>query len=67
MNRIQYIKIIEREIHNINKKIDMKILQGQEYRKEAIEHKILLKKIRQHSRANFFSKLFQSLPQIAIF
>lgn len=54
MNRVQYLKIIEKEIHNINKRIDMKILQGQEYKKEALEHKILLKKIRQHSRTNFF-------------
>jgi hypothetical protein len=56
MTREQYLKIIEREIHNINKKIDMKILNGEEYRREAREHKMLLHKIRQHSRKNFLSK-----------
>jgi hypothetical protein len=67
MNRVQYLKLIEKEIHNINKRIDMKIFQGVEYRKEATEHKILLRKIRQHTRSNFFSRLFEIMPQIAIF
>ncbi|MEI6660291.1 MAG: hypothetical protein WCK91_02615 [bacterium] len=67
MNRVEYLKIIEKEIHNINKKIDIKILQGVEYRKEAQAHKVLLHKVRQHSRSNFFSKLMQAIPQIAIF
>ena len=67
MNRAQYLKIIEKEIHNINKKIDIKILQGEEYRKEAQAHKVLLRKVRQHSHQSFFSKLFRAIPQIAVF
>jgi hypothetical protein len=63
MSKTQYLKIIEQEIHNINKKIDMKILNGEDYRKEALEHKILLKKVRQHSsHRNFFSRLIMALP-----
>jgi len=58
MSKEQYLKIIAREIHNINKQIDIKILQGVEYKKEAREHKQLLHKIRQHSRRNFFNNLF---------
>ena len=50
MKKEQYLKIIEREIHNINKKIDIKIIKGVDYKKEALEHKQLLHKIRQHSR-----------------
>ena len=61
MSKNQYIKLIEQELHNINKKIDMKILQGEEYRKEAHDHKILRRKILQHSRKTFFSNFFSVL------
>ncbi|MDE2030977.1 MAG: hypothetical protein KGI58_01810 [Patescibacteria group bacterium] len=63
MNREQYIKIIEKELHSINKVIDMKILQGVEYKKEAMNHKILQKKMRQHSRKNFLNRFITVLPQ----
>ena len=61
MSKNQYIKLIEKELHNINKKIDMKILQGEEYRREARDHKILRRKILQHSRRAFFSNFFSVL------
>lgn len=67
MNREQYIKIIERELQALNKRIDMKILQGVEYKKEARDHKILQKKMLQHSRKGFFSKLPFAVPQFLIF
>lgn len=63
MSREQYLKIIERELHEINKKIDIKILQGIEYKREAKAHKQLLNKIRQHSRKTFFDRLFAMRPQ----
>lgn len=63
MNREQYVKIIEKELQSINKVIDMKILQGVEYRKEAINHKILQRKMRQHSRRGFFTKFLTAIPQ----
>lgn len=58
MSQSQYLKMLEREIQKINKKIDLKILQGEKYFKEAREHKLLLKKVRYHARRNFFSKFF---------
>jgi hypothetical protein len=67
MNREQYLKIIERELHSINKQIDIKILQGVEYRKEAREHKELLRKVRQHSNRSFFNGLFNGFPQLSHF
>ncbi len=67
MNREQYVKIIERELHTINKVIDMKILQGIEYRKEARNHKILQHKMRQHSRKGFFNRFVTAVPQFLIF
>jgi hypothetical protein len=39
----------------------MKILQGVEYRKEAREHKILQKKMLQHSQRSIFQKFFPTL------
>jgi hypothetical protein len=67
MTREQYLKIIERELHNLNKKIDVKILQGIDYAKEAREHKQLLHKIRQHSRRGFLGKFLNSLNRFPQF
>lgn len=58
MSHTQYLKMLEREIQKINKKIDLKILQGENYKKEARDHKLLLQKVRYHSRRSFFSRLF---------
>lgn len=65
MSQSQYLKMLEREIQNINKKIDIKILQGQSYRKEAIEHKLLIKKVRYHSRSHFLRKFFPTFAQLS--
>jgi hypothetical protein len=61
MSHTQYLKMLDKEIQRINKKIDVKILKGQEYRKEARDHRLLLQKVRFHSRkslANRFVSLF---------
>jgi len=58
MSQSQYLKMIEREIQKINKQIDLKILTGERYSKEAREHKLLLKKVRYHTKRNFFSRFF---------
>ena len=61
MSQSQYLKMLEREINRINRKIDLKILEGKNYVKEASEHKLLLKKVRYHTRRSFFSRFFPSL------
>ncbi len=53
MSQSQYLKMLEREIQKINKKIDFKILQGEAYFKEARDHKLLLQKVRYHTRKSF--------------
>ncbi len=58
MTREQYIKILQRELAKLNREIDMKIMSGENYSKEAKEHKIVLFKIREHNRKTFFSKIF---------
>ena len=58
MSQAQYLKMLEREIQKINRKIDLKILAGESYRKEARDHKLLLRKVRYHTRRNFFRRVF---------
>ncbi|MFA6077095.1 MAG: hypothetical protein WC735_03410 [Candidatus Paceibacterota bacterium] len=65
MSQTQYLKMLEREINRINKKIDLKILQGETYLKEARDHKLLLQKVRYHTRRgwmNRFINLFFRTP-----
>lgn len=56
--------MLEREIQKINKKIDRKILQGESYVKEARDHRLLLQKVRYHSRRNFISKYFPTFARV---
>ncbi len=58
MSQKQYLKTIEREIIRINKIIDLKILRGEEYIKEAKDHKLLLKKIKFYNRQSLFKRIF---------
>jgi len=57
MSQSQYLKMLEREIQKINKKIDLKILQGQAYYKEARDHKLLLQKVRYHTKRSFAQRM----------
>jgi len=66
MSQTQYLKMLEKEIQKINKKIDLKILQGEAYWKEARDHKLLLQKVRYHTRRNFFGKFFRKLSPLAL-
>ena len=67
MSREQYLKIIEREIHNVNKRIDVKIIKGMDYSREAREHKQLLHKIRQHKRKGLWGNFLNSLNRFSKF
>jgi hypothetical protein len=57
MSKTQYLKMLEREIQKINKKIDLKILQGEAYFKEARDHKLLLQKVRYHTKQSLSQKI----------
>lgn len=57
MSHQEYLRILEREIQNVNKVIDHKILRGQDYTKEARDHKLLMRHVRYHTQKNFFSRL----------
>jgi hypothetical protein len=57
MSQTQYLKMLEKEIQKINNKIDLKILQGETYLKEARDHKLLLRKVRYHTRKGLINRL----------
>lgn len=57
MSQSQYLKFLEREIQKINKRIDLKIVRGEDYKREARDHKLLLRKVRYHTRASLSSRL----------
>jgi hypothetical protein len=58
MSQKQYLKMLEREIHRINQKIDMKIIAGENYAREARNHKLLIKKVRYHSKPSVLRRFF---------
>ena len=57
MSQTQYLKMLEKEIQKINNRIDLKILQGERYVKEARDHKLLLRKVRYHTRKGLINRL----------
>jgi hypothetical protein len=52
MSKYKIVSTIQRELEKINERIDMKILQGQSYRKEAKQHKVLMSQLR-HAGGGF--------------
>ena len=66
MSQSQYLKMLEKEIQKINKRIDLKILKGEVYFKEARDHKLLLKKVRYHSRQSFGQRMIHLFFQKSI-
>ena len=64
MSQSQYLKMLEKEIQKINKVIDNKIVRGEQYWKEARDHKLILRKIRYHNRQNFFRRFFPTFSTL---
>lgn len=60
MTRNQYLKSLQEEIVKLNRKIDRKIMYGQNYFFESLRHKFLLKQLKKHQNQGFLTKLFPS-------
>lgn len=60
MSQNQFLKILERDLQEINKTIDTKIMKGLDYSREARDHKLILKKIKYNTRgrSSFFNRFF---------
>lgn len=46
MSSKDFLKVVENELQRLNDRIDLKILKGRSYRKEAERHKFLLRELR---------------------
>ena len=57
MSQTQYLKMLEKEIQKLNKTIDQKIVRGLDYSKEARDHKLILRKVRFHTRKSFSDRM----------
>ena len=53
MSQKQYLKMLEREIQKVNRRIDEKIVRGEEYKKEARDHRLMLRRMRYLRGENF--------------
>lgn len=56
MTRNQYKNFIEKELHALNQKIDLKILQGMDYNDDARRHRMLREQARTLRRRAFLQK-----------
>ncbi len=61
MSNILYRAIIKKELRKLNRKIDLNILWGLNYKEEAKKHKILLRKLQNSKREkiSIFGRSFQ--------
>jgi hypothetical protein len=57
MSQNQYLKMLEKEIQKINKVIDAKIVRGQDYRKEARDHKLMVRRMNYHTRRTLTQRM----------
>ncbi len=63
MSQTQYLKMLEKEIQKLNRVIDRKILRGEEYWKEARDHKLMLRKVQHLTHRSLFQRLFPNVFQ----
>lgn len=60
MTTTQYQKTLQRELAQLNRRIDMMIIKGQSYGAESKKHKMLLRQLRSLEGKSFFSRLSHS-------
>lgn len=58
MTRYQCIKSLDSEIRKLNRRIDQKIMRGENYFFESLRHKFLLKQLKKHQSESLLTKLF---------
>ncbi len=61
MSKRQYLKTLNREIQKLNGIIDLKIVEGRDYRRESLRHKKLLREVRREEVEHTFVTLFSFL------
>lgn len=61
MATIHIAPLLEKRIHELNKRIDSKILRGKSYQNEAREHRALLSKLKSAASRHLFARSFSFL------
>lgn len=61
MSKKQIQSAIAKELEKLNQKIDIKILEGESYRRDARRHKLLLSQMKQLRRREWFTRSFSYL------
>jgi hypothetical protein len=61
MTTAQYQKTLQRELAQLNRRIDMMIIRGQSYIAESRKHKMLLRQLRALQGQSFFSRFTNSM------
>ncbi|MBP6857679.1 MAG: hypothetical protein KBC11_00560 [Candidatus Pacebacteria bacterium] len=61
MTTTQYQKSLQRELVQLNRRIDMMIIRGQSYVAESRKHKMLLRQLRAMQGQSFFGRLTSSM------
>lgn len=61
MSQREYLKMLEKEIQKVNKTIDWKIMKGLDYRKEARDHRLMLRRMRYYSNQSLVRRFFPTL------
>ena len=67
MSQTQYLKMLEKEIQKLNKVIDRKIMRGEDYRREARDHKLMLRRMHYHNRKSFAQRVIHFFFQKNIY
>jgi hypothetical protein len=67
MSQTQYLKMLQKEIQKINKAIDLKIMKGEDYRKEARDHRLMLRRLRYLSHKTLTQKIIHLFFQKNIY
>jgi hypothetical protein len=62
MSKHQAIKTIRTEIERLNQEIDLRIIKGVSYKREALRHKFLMNQLARLAprRSNWFGKIISS-------
>lgn len=58
MSQAQYLKNLEKEIRKLNQIIDEKIMRGESYRREARDHKLMMRHLRYHNSKTGLERFF---------
>jgi hypothetical protein len=61
MTTTQYQKSLQRELAQVNRRIDMMIIKGESYLAESRKHKMLLRQLRAMQGQSLFSRLTNSM------